>query len=502
MEAMRLQVSDLVHLLPELTLVIAAVVLSVLDLLLPNRVNRKFIGWLTLVSLIISGVFVVLQLNPAESIELLANSYRVDDFASLMKLVFIVGTGFVVYMSFSYVKKDEIYHVGEYYYFMLPATLGAFVMASSADLITLYVGLELLSITSYIMVALRKKSQRSNEAAFKYLVMGAIASAIILYGMSFLYGISGSTNLVDIRAAIASNFHSYEMIVYIASFLLIAGLSFKIAAAPFHAWAPDVYEGAPTPVTSFLAVVSKAAAFAMIFRMIYVLFAVGTYQEVADAVMLALSVIAAAAMIIGNVTALRQHSFKRLLAYSGVANAGYLLVPITAHFSTAHFSNFSEFLYYLIAYLFMNIGAFAVLMILERSTGSDQISGFAGLYHRAPYTAGAMTLIVLSLAGFPITGGFFGKLYILLGAMETQHYWLAAIMLATTVIAYYYYFGIIRQMFMRSGDESETIKVPLTLGVTAWICAIIGVGLGFFPHVILNALEKIFSLTKDLLLLS
>lgn len=499
---MRLQVSDLLHLLPELTLVIAAVVLSIFDLLLPDRFNRRIIGWLTLVSLIISGVFVILQLNPAESIELLANSYRVDDFASLMKLVFIVGTGFVVYMSFSYVKKDEIAHVGEYYYFMLPATLGAFVMASSADLITLYVGLELLSITSYIMVALRKKSKRSNEAAFKYLVMGAIASAIILYGMSFLYGISGSTNLVDIRAAITANFQTYEMIIYIAIFLLITGLGFKIAAAPFHAWAPDVYEGAPTTISSFLAVVSKAAAFAMVFRIVYALFAGGIDVQLSDDIMLLLSVLAATAMIVGNVTALRQRNMKRLLAYSGIANAGYLLVPITVQFSTAHFSNFSEFIYYLTAYLFMNIGAFAVLMIIERSTGSEQLSGFAGLYHRAPYTAAAMSLIILSLAGFPITGGFFGKLFILLGAMETQYYWLAAIMLATTVVAYYYYFGVIRQMFMRTGNESEVIKVPLTLGVTAWLCAIIGVVLGFFPHILLNAIEKIFTLSKDLLLLS
>lgn len=499
---MRLQVADLLHLLPELTLVGAAVVLSVLDLLLPDKVNRKFIGWLTLLSLVITGILVVLQLNPDKSVELLANSYRVDDFASLMKLVFLTGTGFVVYMSFAYVKKDEIHHVGEYYYFMLPATLGAFVMASSADLITLYVGLELLSITSYIMVALRKKSHRSNEAAFKYLVMGAIASAIILYGMSFLYGISGSTNLVDIRTALITSFDAYEMIIYIAVFLLISGLGFKIAAAPFHAWAPDVYEGAPTTITSFLAVVSKAAAFAMIFRIIYALFAVDANPQLFKDVMLVLAVIAATAMVVGNVTAMRQRNMKRLLAYSGIANAGYLLVPIATHFSTAHFSNFAEFIYYLIAYMFMNIGAFAVLMIIERSTGSEQLSGFAGLYHRAPYTATAMTLIILSLAGFPITGGFFGKLYILLGAMETHNYWLGAVMLATTVIAYYYYFGVIRQMFMRTGSESEVVKVPLPLGVTAWLCAIIGVLLGFFPDVLLNYLEKIFTLSKDLLLLS
>lgn len=499
MELIRIHASDLLHLLPELTLVITAVLLSLIDLALPSRINRAFIGWLTLIGLLVSGLFVVLQMNGEAPIELLGASYRIDAYSTLLKLIFVIGTGFVVFMSMGYVKKDEIHHVGEYYYFMLPAVLGAFVMASSADLITLYVGLELLSITSYVMVALRKKSQQSNEAAFKYLVMGAIASATILYGISFLYGVTGSTELVEIRNALATSFESFEALIYVGTFLMIAGFGFKIAAAPFHAWAPDVYQGSPTPITAFLAVVSKGAAFAMLFRIVFAVYVVNMERQLVDDVMLLLAVIAAAAMIVGNVTALRQRNVKRLLAYSGIANAGYLLVPLSTHFATAHYSNFAEFFYYLIAYLFMNIGAFAVIMIIERSSGSEDLGGFAGLYYRAPYTAGAMTLIVLSLAGFPVTGGFFGKLYILLGTMESHKYWLGAIMLATTIIAYYYYFGFIRQMYMRTGSDAE-IKVPAPLGITAWVCAIIGVLLGFFPQIILNYVEKIFTLTKDLLL--
>jgi len=487
--------------LPELTLVIAAVVLSLLDLALPNKVNRSLIGWLTLAGLIVSGVFVAFQMNLDAPVSLLGGSYRVDDFAAILKMVFLLGTGFTVFMSLGYVRKDEIHHVGEYYYFMLPAVLGAMIMASSADLITLYVGLELLSITSYILVAMRKKSQQSNESAFKYLVMGAIASATILYGMSFLYGISGSTELVAIKNVLENEFFNAEALFYVAIFLLLSGLGFKIAAAPFHAWAPDVYEGAPTPVTSFLAVVSKAAAFAMTFRIVYVLFAPLQGQLMED-VFLSIGVLAAIAMVVGNVTALRQKSVKRLLAYSGVANAGYLLVPIASHFSAAHFSNYAEFVYYLTAYLFMNIGAFAVLMMVERTAGSDDLNGFSGLYYRAPYTAVAMTLIVVSLAGFPVSGGFFGKLYMLLGAMETHKIWLGAIMLATTVIGYYYYFGFIRQMYMRSDAGSEGLKAPVPLVVTAWICAVVGVLLGLFPNVLLNYIEKIVSLTQDLLLLS
>ncbi|WP_442602574.1 NADH-quinone oxidoreductase subunit N [Paenibacillus sp. KN14-4R] len=505
-EQLRLHASDLNHLWPELILVIAAIVLSVLDLALPSKRSRTFVGWLTLVSLIVSGVFVCLQLNLEAPVELLLGSYRVDDFASLLKLVFLLGTAFVVLMSIGSVKKTDIPNVGEYYYFLLPATLGAMVMASSADMITLYVGLELLSITSYIMVAMRKNSFRSNEGAFKYLVMGGISSAMILYGMSFLYGISGSTNLAAVKTGILTNFTSFEALIYVAFFFLIAGFGFKIAAAPFHTWAPDVYQGAPTPITAFLAVVSKGAAFAILFRIVYNLFLLlpqdGPTGALVSDVFLTLGVVAAIAMIVGNVVALRQTSAKRLLAYSGIANAGYLLVPLATQFSTAHYSNFSEFIYYLIAYLFMNIGALAIVTLVEKSSGSDEISGFAGLYYRAPYTAVAMTLLILSLAGIPITGGFFGKLFILLGTMETHNYWLAAIMLATSVVSFYYYFGIVRQMYMRSDYESAPMQVPGTIGFTAWLCVIVSVALGIFPNVLLQYIESVFTITKDLLFVS
>ncbi len=503
MEQLRLHAADLMHLLPELTLVAAAMVLSILDLFLPKTANRSLLGWLTLASLIVSAGFVIAQLNPEEAIQLLNQSYRVDDFGNLMKLVFLTGTALVTLMSLGYVKRDDIPHIGEYYYFLLPAVLGGMIMASSGDLITLYVGLELLSITSYLLVAMRKKNQQSNEGAFKYIVMGGISSAIILYGMSFLYGLAGSTNLTQIAGALGSSLQSYEALVYVAFFLLIAGFGFKIAAAPFHSWAPDVYQGAPTPVTAFLAVVSKGAGFAILFRMIYVLFGFSGFQgsPLQSDVFLTLSVLAAIAMIAGNFIALKQSNMKRLLAYSGIANAGYLLAPIATHYALVHYSNFSEFMYYLIAYLFMNIGAFGVLMIIEQSTGHNEISGFAGLYYRAPLTALAMVLLILSLAGFPVTAGFFGKLYIILGTMATQKYWLGAIMIGTSVVSYYYYFGVVRQMFMRSGYESPEVKISLPLGITVWLCAIAGVVLGFFPQLVLKWIESIFSLAKDMVIM-
>jgi NADH-quinone oxidoreductase subunit N len=500
MEALRLQLSDLHHLAPELTLVVTALLAAVLDLALPGKVSRSFSAWLTLLGIAIAIGFTALALNPQEPIQLLAQSYRIDDFAGLLKLVILVGTGLIVFMSLGSAGQDEIHHVGEYYYFFLPAALGGMIMASSGDLITLYVGLELLSITSYILVAMKKKSLQSNEGAFKYIVLGGISSAMILYGMSFLYGISGSTNMLDISNALAGGIDAYKGLVYIAFFLLLAGFGFKIAAAPFHTWAPDAYQGAPTPVAAFLAVVSKGAGFAILFRVMYWVFGAFSLSssELQKDVLLSLSVLSAIAMVAGNAMALRQHNVKRLLAYSGIANAGYLLVPIAVHYSLVHYANFSEFIYYLIAYLFMNIGAFAVLMIIERSSGSSELKGFAGLYYRAPWTAAAAVLLVLSLAGMPVTAGFFGKLFIILGTMQTKEYWLGAVMIVTSVVSFYYYFGWIRQMFMRSDYEPAEVKVPAPLGITVWLCAIAGVLLGFFPQLVLSGIDRIFSLTKDM----
>ncbi|TVY09305.1 NADH-quinone oxidoreductase subunit N [Paenibacillus cremeus] len=500
MEAIRLQLTDIGLLAPELTLVVAAVVLSLLDLLLPRHSNRTWLGWLSLASIVISALFVVSYLNPAEPKQLLQFSYRIDDFANIIKLILLTGAGLITFMSIGSVKEEDIPHVGEFYYLLLPATIGGMIMASSGDLITLFVGLELLSITSYILVAMRKKQAASNEGAFKYIVLGGVSSAVILYGMSFLYGMSGSTVINEINSAIGQAGKGMLPMIYLSFFLLLAGFGFKVAAAPFHMWAPDVYQGAPTPVTAFLAVVSKAAAFAVLFRLIYGIYAVGDLmsQPIHQDILTSLMVVAAAAMILGNFIALRQTHMKRLLAYSGIANTGYLLVPIAVQFSMVHFSNFSEFSFYLIAYLFMNIGIFAVLMIIERSTGDEALKGLAGLYYRAPGTAVATVLLVLSLAGLPLSGGFFGKLYILMGALQTQHYWLAAVMIGTSVVSFYFYFGFIRQMFMRSDFEAQEVKVSLPLGITMWLCAGVSVILGLVPQWVLGYIERIFSLTQDL----
>lgn len=506
---MRLEAADLFYLAPELTIVIAAVLLSLIDLALPKSISRTFLGWLSIVGIAISAGFVIhfmRLLNAADpgealdTIELLNHSYRVDDFANLFKLLLLAGLAMVIFMSIGSLEKEKIKDRGEFYYLFLPAGLGAMIMASSGDLITLYVGLELLSITSYILVAMRRGDYASKEAAFKYVVMGGIASAFILYGMSFLYGITGTTNLGEINVALSQFDTSFSALVYLSFFLMLAGFGFKIAAAPFHMWAPDVYQGSPTPVAAFLSVVSKAAGFAILFRIVYnVYFGIGIPQAmpIHSDVFLALMVLAAAAMILGNALALKQRNIKRLLAYSGVANAGYLLVPIGIHLGQNHLGNFSEMFFYLIVYYFMNLGAFAILMAVSHAAGHDEMSGFAGLYHRAPGLSIAAVIILLSLAGLPVTGGFMGKLYIILGTVRVQEYWLALTMILTSVVSFYYYFSIIRQMFLRHGENLPAIRLTMPLAITVWLCVIVTVVLGIFPQFALSWIEQVFQWSSD-----
>ncbi|MFD2615516.1 NADH-quinone oxidoreductase subunit N [Paenibacillus gansuensis] len=488
------------YLLPELTLAAAFLLLIVVDLLLPSPRGRSVIGALSIGALALAAFFTAQQLGSDQAAAFIHNAYRIDDYANLFKLIFLGSAALLIFMSLGSLKKEEVPNQGELYYLYLPAVLGAMVLASSGELITLFVGLELLSISSFILVGMRKNDSHSTEGAFKYVVLGGISSAFVLYGMSFLYGITGTTDIALMRESLLSSGGSFTALIYVSFFLMLTGIGFKIAAAPFHSWAADVYQAAPVPVAGFLSVVSKGAGFALLFRLVYNIF-YGLGDEavpIHNDIFLAVSVLSAAAMIVGNTMALRQRNVKRMLAFSGIANSGYLLVPLSLQFTAVHFDIFSEMIYYLIAYAFMNIGAFAVFLAVSRSAGHEEVSGFAGLYYRSPSTAVAAVLLVLSLAGIPLTGGFIGKLYILLGTMESQVYWLGTVMLVTSVISYYYYFSVVRQMFMRQGIESS-LTMALPLRITIWLCAAASVALGILPGPVTRAIHSVFSLSYDLL---
>jgi len=519
--------ADAGYLAPELILVGMMALLIVLDLAIPKRIDRAVIGWLTLASIVGSAASVALRLGfryegdgmQPDVSGILHDSYRFDDFSLLFKMLLLLSAALIVLWSLGSMKRNaptRLAHQAEYYYLMLPAVAGAMMMTSTSDLVTLYAGLELLSIATYVLVGLRARqaaeggpdvlSAKPAEAAFKYVVSGGISSAFILFGMSYLYGLTGSTHIGEIGGLLPQVAESFRTLLYVAFFFLLAGFGIKIAAAPFHAWAPDVYEGAPTPVSAFLAVLSKTAAAAALLRLFYnVVFPAGYSSSYLGRDMFrAVLAVAACAMLVGTLSALRQRNMKRLLALSGVANAGYLLVPVGLSFYGVHSNNTAELFFYAAVYLFMNIGAFAVLSVVAESSGPEaegelELRALEGLYHRAPWTAGAMIVFVLSLAGLPISGGFFGKLFIMLGASSSHAYWIVAIMAAASVISYYVYFGIIRQMFMRSSGAG-TIRVPIATGIAIWICAASTLALGVAPGPLLHWFDEVFNLVGDLII--
>lgn len=487
---------------PEFIVLGVATLLSLLDLFMPKSQNRKILGWIGLAG-ILAAIASLISMLGAGPESILYDTFRLDSFAKAFKLLLLVGSIFVFLIALSYEpdKEDLGEYKGEFYYLFLTALLGAMMMSSSGDLITLFVGLELLSISSYILAGIRKKNVQSNESAMKYVINGGISTAITLFGMSYVYGLTGTTNLMDMaRHLVTLSDPQHIYLMGLALFMVFVGLSFKLATAPFHMWAPDVYQGAPTPVTAFLSVVSKTAGFVIMARILMTIF-INTPSEGPNSMPLLLKVqdyisfLAAATMIIGNLVALRQRNIKRMFAFSSIAQAGYLLVVI----ATMSVFTFNTLWFYLGAYLFMNLGAFAVIQHMTQKSGTEDISEFAGLYKKAPLLAIAMAIFLLSLAGIPGTAGFIGKLNIFMGALAVQpaHYVLASIMIATSVISYVYYFGVMVQMFFRPASSQEKTKLPAGLGIVIGVCAAATILFGVAPNIAFDFLQGNFNQFSD-----
>lgn len=488
---------------PEFIILGIATALSVLDLFLPKHVDRKVLGWIGFIGVLAALVSLVMLIG-TETTSILFDTFRLDSFAIAFKLILLVGAALVMLLAIDYHHNDGLEeYKGEFFYLFLAALLGAMMMASSGDLITLFVGLELLSIPSYILAGMRKRNLQSNESAMKYVINGGISSAITLFGMSYVFGLAGTTNLKGIATVFGGMSDSQHIyLLGLAFFMIFVGLSFKLASAPFHMWAPDVYQGAPTPVTAFLSVVSKTAGFVIILR---ILLSVFGYVPVAGedgqqipllfAVQDYIAFLAGATMIIGNVVALRQRNIKRMFAYSSIAHAGYILVALTA----MSFVTFDSIWFYLLAYVLMNMGAFAIIQLITAKIGSEDISHFAGLYRRAPLLAVAMGIFILSLAGIPGTAGFIGKLNIFLGALmvDQAHYVLVSIMIATTVVSYFYYFGIMTQMFFRPAADDAKIGLPAGLTAVIIITAAATILFGVLPNLALDFLHGNFNQFVD-----
>ena len=452
-------------LLPELILAVLGLVLIGVDLYAREKRAVAAVGVAgTLVALVAAlGLF-------GQQAEIWNGTIRVDDFAVFFKVIFLVVLGLVFLFSNEYLERREM-KAGEFYILITFATLGAILMAASLNLITIYLGLELLTLASYALTGMLKNDARSGEASLKFFLVGALTSGVILYGLSLLYGLSGSVHLLEIREALAAT--ANPGLAAVASVLVIAGFGFKVAAVPFHMWAPDAYDGAPTPVSAFLITASEAAGFAALLRLLMVGLAPLTEQW-----QVAVAALAAITMTYGNVTAIVQRRTKRMLAYSAIAQAGYVLVGV----AVATPASVSAMLFYLLAYALMTVGAFAVVIMLSNHVPSEEIEDFKGLAQRSPAFALAMSILLLSLIGVPPTAGFLGKFTLFRAATGGGFLWLALLMVLNSVISVPYYFGIIRNMYLKEAESPAPL--PTRLGVkVALAITVAGVFvLGLFPE--------------------
>lgn len=508
--------NDLQLIAPEIILTVCACVVLVMEVILPYK-KSKWTAYFALVGIalaVVSLVALFFGLGGFESLRATGSlpsadgfygMIRIDGFAIVFKLIFLLAAALSIAIATRFLDIEGEQH-GEYYALVLFATVGMMFLGCGYDLISLYISLELMALTFYVLVAFTKRQKRSNEAAMKYFLLGAFSSGILLYGMSLIYGIAGSTNLGDIANAVNAALVSSDPtgatallplrpLLLLGMIALAAGLFFKIAAVPFHMWAPDVYEGAPTSVTAFLSTGSKAASFALFAR----IFMEALPAMRADWAPL-LGLVAAITILVGNWAAVTQENSKRLLAYSSISNAGYLLLGLIAMNQIGYLG----LVIYLFVYTLMNLGAFGIIISLRRrGIIGDNVDDLTGLGQKAPGMAIMMTVFMLSLGGLPITGGFIGKYFLFYGLLErgdveykaagkTWYYWLAIWAIINTVVSFYYYVRFIRAMYL---SDRVADKQPLSLSPalkTALVVSLVGIiFIGIYPQPFIDLAQKL-----------
>jgi NADH-quinone oxidoreductase subunit N len=406
-----------------------------------------------------------------------AGSFTLDTFAVFAKLIILIATALVVLLSTRYLEIEDA-HLGEYYALLLFAAVGMMFMTSGTDLIVLFIALELMALCEYVLTGFLRGNRRSNEAAVKFFLLGAFSSGLLLYGMSLLYGIGGSTNLLVIAQRLAER-PSPDPLSWVAMITLLAGIYFKVAAVPFHQWTPDVYEGAPTSITAFISVAPKVASFAFFIRILVA----GMWPLRAEWQTLTIGV-AVATMTLGNLAAITQTNIKRFFGYSTISHVGYLLLGIVAMAEgDGNMDGLTAVVIYLLVYAFMNLGAFAVIIMLRRKDlVGDEIDDLSGLMSRAPGMAILMLIFLLSLAGIPPTAGFIGKYFIFLALIETGHYYLAVLAVAYAVVALYYYFRIVVAMFMKKAPDTIPLATSPGLTVVLGVALAMTLIIGIYPQ--------------------
>jgi NADH-quinone oxidoreductase subunit N len=472
--------SELFRILPEIVLTAVATLVMVLTPLTASR-NRIVLGYLSLGGLVAALMAAIAAYSdPGLAFQ---EMLIVDGFATFFRVLVITVAILTILCSFQYLRREGAYS-GEYYALLLYSTTGQCIMAAGNELIMLFIGLEISSIASYVLAGYLRDDRRANESAIKYFLLGSFATAFLLYGIAWIYGLTGTTNLAEIRSALMGVPIPSPILVTTAAALMFVGFAFKVAAWPFQVWAPDVYQGAPTPVAAFLSAGPKAAAFAIFLRVFMTAF-----QPISDRWEPLLWTSALLTMIVGNYAALSQSNIKRLLGYSSIAHAGYVLVALTAHSEIGT----AAAMFYLAAYAFMNIGAFAVVAHISRKGERYlKVDDMAGLGAHQPATAALLSIFLLSLIGVPLTGGFFGKFYIFKAALDANLVWLTVLGLLNSAVAAYYYLRIIVVMYMHEPGEATETLPPLTLSLKTalWSSAAGTLILGIFPSSILHFAGK------------
>ncbi|AGG06478.1 NADH-ubiquinone oxidoreductase chain N [Dehalococcoides mccartyi] len=474
--------------MPEIIILITALLVIITDLFLTK--SKRHLAYLSLLGLGAAAVATVLNWNNPPELAF-GGMWALDGYASFFRILFISLSGLVIMASIDYVNKFRRFQ-GEYYALVLLALLGMIMMASTTNLITMYLSLELAGLAFYVLVGFLK-DQHSTESALKYLLLGGVASAMLVFGLVLIYGFSGETNLGSILNYIQTLPSGMDITAHtgfiLGIILTITGLGFKVAAVPFQFWAPDVYQGSPTPITLYLSIASKAAGFALFLRLFYTLFTdpLALSQEWA----LIVAVLATAGMTLGNVLAIPQKNIKRMLGYSSIAHAGYILVALAAVGNAPELADGRiSLLFYLVAFAVSDLVAFVSIIAISRSTGSDEISSYEGLAKTNPVYASALTLALLSLTGFPPLAGFLAKYYIFSAAVQADLLWLMIVAAVNTVISAVFYFNVIRVMWLRQPREEVRVLASWPLKLALGISGLAVLIFGIVPEALLNLIEN------------
>ena len=475
---------DYVRILPEIVLTVFGIIVMMIDPLLDDHNDRKSLGIVSALGVLGAIAATIYQAQPQFYGDGFFNMIRVDAFSIFFHMVVLLVALAAILMSFEYLSVQHLKH-GEYYALILYGAVGMGLMSSAIELVLIFIALEISSISTYILAGFRRKHAESTESSIKYFLLGSFATGFFLYGVALMFGATGSTQIDTIAASLKAN---TSPLAYIAVALMFVGLGFKVAAAPFQTWTPDVYEGAPAPVVGFMSTAPKAAAFAVLLRVLFGTGAPGWFWFI--------WVAAALSMTIGNLGALVQSNVKRLLAYSSIAHAGYLLVAFAAVKDMQN--GISAAMFYAASYAAMNVGAFAVISHFAGAGEKYvQVDDYAGLGKRAPLLAAILTVFLLSLIGIPITGGFFAKFYVFSAALKSSLVWLTIIGVINSAIGAYYYLRIIVMMYMREPQSDAPVPtIPFGLGAALAISLVFTIYLGVLPNRVLGyALQS----AKDLL---